>query len=132
MNTGNSAFNVSLTRSPWPVGFPDRRSKFRQNGRPDVLGDHQGVAQVEGRGLDGTAQEPQRVIEEIAVVRGAAAVGHDHRHAFFTARSPGPLPVVGRARRHVAHQGHVQGPDVDAHLQGRRGHQAVRPAMFGT
>ena len=75
-----------------------------------MLGDHQRVAQVEGRGFDGPAQQPQRVIEEVAVVRGAAAVGHDHGHAFFTARSPGSLPVVRRAWRHVPHQGHVQAP----------------------
>ena len=122
---------MSLTRSRLAGRFPGAQEKFRENGRPDVLGDHQGVAQVEGRGFDGAAEEQQGIIEEIAVVRGAAAVGHDHRHPLLTTGSPGPLPVVRRTRRHVAHQGHVQGPDIDAHLQGRRGDQAIRAAMFG-
>ena len=72
------------------------------------------------------------IVEEVAVMRRAAAVGDHHGHPFLTPGPPGPLPVVGGPRRHVSHQGHVQGPDVDAHFQRRRGDEAVGAPVLGT
>ena len=118
----------TLATLPWLVG---PQEQLRQDRRADVLGDHQGVAEVEGRGLDGAAQQPQRVVEEVAIMVRAAAVGDDDRHSLLTTRPSSSLPVVGSPGWDVPHQGHVQDPDVDAHLQRGRGDQAVGLAVPG-
>ena len=94
MKVGKSVSRTSRTCSPGLSRLRGSQEQLREDRRADVLGDHQRVAEVEGRGLDGAAEEPQRVIEEVAVVVRAAAVGHDDRHPLLTARPPGPLPVV--------------------------------------
>ena len=96
-----------------------------------MLGDHQWVAEVERRGFDRASQQPQRVVEEVAIMIGPATVGDDDRHPLLTSRPPGTLPVVRCLWWDVPHQCHVQDTNVDAHLQRRRGDQAVRPAVPG-
>ena len=45
-----------------------------------VLPQHDGISEVEPRGVDLGVQEARRLLEEIAVVLAPAAVGVEHRH----------------------------------------------------
>ena len=62
-------------------------------------------------------------------MRRAATVRHHNGHSLFTSGPPGPLPVVSSFGRDVSHQSHVERPDVHAHFQGRRSHEAVSATM---
>ena len=84
----------------------------------DMLGHHQLVAQIEGWRIDAAAQQFRRLGKVGAVVRNRAAIGDVHCHAMAATGAASALPIVGRQRRHVAHQHRVQLTDVDAELQG--------------
>ena len=102
------------------------------HGCAHVLGDHHVVAQVERRRVDPAVQQLARFPEVGTVVRRRPAVGEVDRHAVAATGAAGALPVVGRQRRHVAHQHGVELADVDPQLQGRRTDQAihgVRPPL---
>ena len=97
----------------------------RDDRRVDVLRDHRFVSQVEGGRVDPAPEQLERLREIGTVVRDGTTIGDVDGHAMAPPRPPGPLPVVGRQRRHVPHQHRVELADVDAELQGRRAHQAV-------
>ena len=91
----------------------------------NVLGHHHLVAQVEGWRVYASGEQLRRFGEVGAIVGRRAAVGDVHRHAVAASGAASALPVVGRQRRHVAHQHGVQLADVDAEFQGGRANQAV-------
>jgi len=84
------------------------------HGRVNVLTHHQFVAEVECRRVDPPRQQFGRVRKVRPVVRDRAAVREVDGHSVTPTGPTGPLPVVGRQWRHVAHQHGVQLTDVDA------------------
>ena len=61
MKTGNSSLTIFRTFSPGSPGARDRKQQFGQDRRANMLGHHQRVSQIECRGLDRAAQEPQGI-----------------------------------------------------------------------
>ena len=113
---------------PFGLGPPGVASVSVQAGddrRMNVLCDHRLVTQVEGRRVDPAGEQLERIGEVSAIVGDGTAVGDVHRHAMTASCPSGPLPVVGRQRRHVSHEHGIELTDVDAELQGRSAHQAI-------
>src|SRR6266496_804781 len=91
---------------------------------------HHLVMQVEAGCLDPPTEHARGIFKEVRIMIATPAIGVDNRHTVTTTCTTCTLPVVRWFRRNIPHQHHIESADIYAHLQGRRGNQAIVLAFW--
>ena len=115
---GEDGLNVVAVALGEPLPGTGHLVQEGEHGGPDVFAYHQGIAEVELGRFNRAIQQAQGVGKVGSVVAGPSGIGEVDGHAVTTPCPSGPLPIVGRKRRHVPHQHRIEGANVDAHFEG--------------